>query len=94
MMTVQKDTTLVGVSEMRTKMDEILAMSHRHTVIIEKRHKPVAVLIDAGQYEQLEKRLELLEDFALAHLAKARERGSKGSDYMDIEAALKIIRRQ
>ena len=94
MITVTENTTLVGVSEMRTKMDEILAISHKHMVIIEKRNKPLAVLIDAGQYAKMEKRLGVLEDFALAHLAKARERNSKRSDYIAIEAALKAVSRK
>ena len=94
MITVREDTTLVGVSEMRTKMDEILAISHKHMVIIEKRNKPLAVLIDAGQYAKMEKRIEVLEDFVLAHLASTREKKSKRSDYIDIEAALKAVSRK
>jgi len=39
MITIKEDTTLVGVSELRTKMDEILKESKKHKVLIEKRNK-------------------------------------------------------
>ncbi len=88
MITVKENTTLVGVSEMRTRMDAILAASRTGKVIIEKRHKPYAVLIDAGRFARMEERLDVLEDLALARLARERERGAKPSDYIDIETAL------
>ena len=91
MISVKADTTIVGVSEMRTKMDEILAASRKHMVIIGKRNKPLAVLIDAVQFAKMEERIEILEDFVLAQLAKAREKSSKKSDYIDIETALKMV---
>ncbi|MEI8011869.1 MAG: type II toxin-antitoxin system prevent-host-death family antitoxin [Candidatus Omnitrophota bacterium] len=89
MITVSENTTLVGVSEMRTRMDDILEASRTGKVIIEKRHKPYAVLIDAARYARMEERLDILEDMALARLAIERERGAKPSDYVDIETALK-----
>lgn len=91
MITVKADTTLVGVSEMRTKMNDILAATQKHMVIIGKRNKPFAVLINAVQFAKMEERMEILEDFVLAHLAKAREHGSKKKDYIDIEIALKKV---
>ena len=94
MITVKENTTLVGVSEMRTRMEAILEASRTGKVIIEKRHKPYAVLIDADRYARMEERLEVLEDLALARLAKERERGAKPSDYIDIETALKGIIRK
>jgi prevent-host-death family protein len=94
MITVKENTTLVGVSEMRTRMDDILEASRTGKVIIEKRHKPYAVLIEAGRFARMEERLDLLEDLALASLAKERERGAKPSDYVDIETALKGISRK
>lgn len=93
MITVKEDTTLVGVSEMRTHMEEILQASRKRKVIIEKRNKPYAVLIDAERYARMEARLEILEDMALANLAKAREEGASPSDYIDIEDALKVVGR-
>ena len=48
MITLKEDTTLVGVSELRTHMEKILAESKKHRVLIEKRNKPVAVIMAMG----------------------------------------------
>ena len=92
MITVTENTTLVGVSELRTHMDEILLASRKNKVIIEKRHKPYAVIMDAKKFEQMEHQLEDMEDLLLGILAKERERGAKSSDYIDIDTAFKMIK--
>ena len=92
MMTVKENTTLIGVSELRTNLDKILEESKRYKILIEKRHKPVAVLMAMEQYNQMEKALELLEDFALGYLAKERHELLKESDYIDIEEAIKSLK--
>lgn len=93
MINIKEDTTLVGVSELRTNMDKILEASKKSKVLIEKRHKPVAVLIDVERYNQMEATLDLLEDFALGYLAKEREAKAKYSDYLDIDEAEKRIKK-
>ncbi|MEA3368741.1 MAG: type II toxin-antitoxin system Phd/YefM family antitoxin [Candidatus Ratteibacteria bacterium] len=87
MYTFDKKTTLVGVSELRTKIDEILKTAKDHKVLIGKRNKLMAVLLDIEKYNQMEKALEFLEDFALGYLAKERERNSNLADYIDAEKA-------
>jgi prevent-host-death family protein len=89
MITVKEDTTLVGVSELRTNIDKILEESKKHKVMIGRRNKPVAVLMDMEKYNQMEATLELLEDFALGFMAKERDSKTKISDYLDIQDALK-----
>ena len=89
MITIKENTTLVGVSELRTNIDKILEKSKKHKILIEKRHKPVAVLMDMEQYSQMEATLELLEDYALGLLARERDSKSKPSDYMGLEALQK-----
>ena len=91
MKTFEKDTTLVGVSELRTKFDEILKKAHDHKVIISRRDKELAVIIDIEQYNMIEKILAELEDFALGYIAKQREKTAKLSDYIDIEELEKAI---
>jgi prevent-host-death family protein len=93
MITLKEDTTWVGVSELRTNIDKILEQSKKHKVLIGRRNKPVAVLVSTERYEQIEQTLDLLEDIALGYLAKERDRGSKSSDYLDIEEAKKKIKR-
>lgn len=82
---VKGDTTLVGISELRTQADEILRVAQKEPVIVEKRHKPVAVLVSIGQYERTEETLEALEDYILGLLAKERERRSHRKDYLTLE---------
>jgi len=82
---VKEDTTLVGVSELRTQADAILRVAQKEPVIVEKRHKPMAVLIPIGQYEQTEATLEALEDTILGLLAKEREGRSRRKDHLALE---------
>ncbi|MDP2940225.1 MAG: type II toxin-antitoxin system Phd/YefM family antitoxin [Candidatus Omnitrophota bacterium] len=92
MITVKEDTTLVGISELRTNIDKILEESKKHKVLIERRNKPVAVLLAVERYNEIEEILDLLEDTALGFLAKERESKSKPSDYLDIHVAEKKIK--
>ncbi len=88
MITFKQDTTLVGISELRTDIGKILKQSKKNKVLIEKRNKPIAVLMDVDQYNEMEQTLELLEDFALGYLAKERESKTKPSDYLDLDDVL------
>lgn len=91
MHTVKEDTTLVGVSELRTKIERILEQAKNHKIVIEKRNKPIAVLITIDRYNAMEEIIELVEDMELGHLAKERDRMSSKKDYISIEEALKRI---
>lgn len=85
MRTIEKNTTLVGVSELRTNFDEILKKAKDTRVIIEKRKKFMAVLMDMEKYEKMERMLDAVEDIVLGYLAREREKDSDLSDYIDIE---------
>lgn len=85
MFTAREDTTLVGVSELRTKFDKILEKTKNGTVIIEKRNKAKAVLISNEEYERIMNLLETAEDFVLGYIASERLKNSKESDFVDIE---------
>lgn len=82
---VKEDTTLVGVSELRTQAEAILKVAQREPVIVEKRHKPMAVLIPIEQYERTEEALDLLEDYILGLLAKEREQRFPRKGYLTLE---------
>ena len=92
MIMIKEDTNLVGVSELRTHIDQILQDSKKHKILIHRRNKPIAVLLDIEKYQQMEGTLELLEDFALGYLARERDRGTKISAYLDIEDVKKKIK--
>lgn len=93
MYTIKEDTTLVGVSELRNRMDKILEETRQHKVIIEKRNKPIAVLIAIDQYNAMEEILDRIEDMELGRAAKEREKRSSSHDYISIEKAYKKIKR-
>ena len=78
MITVKEDTTLVGISEFRTHADDILKTAKKHRVVIEKRNKPVAVLLSMELYEKLEELIELVEDRLLGEIALKRMKNFKG----------------
>ncbi|MBT4289444.1 MAG: type II toxin-antitoxin system Phd/YefM family antitoxin [Deltaproteobacteria bacterium] len=89
MITVKENTTLVGVSELRSGIDEVLKKAQEGLVIIEKRHKPQAVLISHEEYAYMQNIMEIAEDFVLGHIAKERLENSDDSDYVDLESLLK-----
>lgn len=92
MYTLKEDTTLVGVSELRNRIDKVLEVARHHKVIIEKRNKPVAVLIAIDQYNAIEEVLDLIEDMELGRASEKRENNSSSTDYIAIEKAYKKIR--
>ncbi len=91
MYTIKEDTTLVGVSELRNRIDEVIEETRHHKVIIEKRNKPVAVLIAIDQYNAMEEILDRIEDLELGHVAEEREKLSSDKDYISIKKAYKKI---
>ena len=82
---IKGDTTLVGVSELRTQADEILKVAQHEPVIVEKRHKPMAVLVPIEQYDRTEETLEALEDYLLGLLAKEREQRFPRKRYLTLD---------
>ena len=88
MITVKENTTLVGVSELRSGIDKILAKTRNGLVIIEKRHKPQAVLMSNKEYEHLQNVLETAEDIVLGHIARSRLEKSSDNDFIAIEKLL------
>ena len=82
---IRGDTTLVGISELRTQAEEIVKVAREEPVIVEKRHKPVAVLVPIEQYERTEETLDALEDYLLGLLAKEREQRSPRKSYLSLE---------
>ena len=49
---VKSDTTLVGISELRTQADAIVKVAQRGPVVLEKHHKPIAVLVPIEQWRR------------------------------------------
>ena len=92
MYTIKEDTTLIGVSELRNRIDKILEEARHHKIVIEKRNKPVAVLIAIDQYNAMEELIDHIEDLELGRVAKEREKISSIKDYIPIEKAYRKIK--
>lgn len=88
MITVKENTTLVGVSELRSGIEKILAKTRDGHVVIEKRHKPAAVLMSNDEYEHLQHLVDTAEDLVLGFIAEKRFKDSSDKDYIDIETLL------
>ncbi|MBI5555794.1 MAG: type II toxin-antitoxin system Phd/YefM family antitoxin [Elusimicrobia bacterium] len=93
MLTVKQDTTLIGVSELRTRIDELLKKMRHSRVLIEKRNKPVAVIMSNEEYEKTESLLDMAEDIVMGYLAKERYENSSDKGFISMEAALKKVGR-
>ena len=91
MITVKQNTTLVGVSELRKGIEKILEKAKEGLVVIEKRHKPTAVLMSTEEYERMQEMLELAEDIVLGFIAQERFKKSKAEDYVNIEDLLRSM---
>jgi len=87
MFTVREDTTLVGISELRTNFDRVLEALTRNKVLLERRNKPLAVIVPIEKYNHMEELIEMIEDAGLGYLAKERDLKSRPQDYLDIDTA-------
>jgi len=92
MFTAKEDTTLVGISELRTHFDKILEAIARGKVLLERRHKPIAVIVPIEKYNRMEELIEAIEDTQLGYLAKERDLKSKPQDYIDLDVAEKKLK--
>jgi prevent-host-death family protein len=91
MHTIKEDTTLVGVSELRTRLEKTLDEARHHKVVIEKRNKPIAVLVAIDRYEAMEDIHDRIEDMELGGIAKKRDAKSGKRDYVSIQDAIRKI---
>ncbi|MBI2884972.1 MAG: type II toxin-antitoxin system Phd/YefM family antitoxin [Candidatus Omnitrophica bacterium] len=82
---IKGDTTLVGISELRTHAEEIVKVAQRESVILEKHHRPIAVLVPIQRYERTEATLDALEEYLLGLLAKEREQRHPVKSYLSLE---------
>ncbi len=76
MLTIAERTTLVGISELRTKLDEVLRAAKHSKVLIGRRNKPLAVLMDIDVYNRLDDLIEAWTDEQLAVQAAKRLAGA------------------
>lgn len=90
MFTVEGKTTLVGMAELRKLTKEILEKLKSSRVILTKRNKPVGVILDYEEFQNIEEIIEALEDYILGTLAKERAK-RKGKKAVSLEEAEKRL---
>ena len=86
MLSVKEDTTIVGITELRKMIPEILKKIKQEKVILTRRNRPIGILVDYEEYERMEKLIEALEDQVLGQLAKERA-SRKDRKTIDLEEA-------
>ena len=86
MLSVKEDTTIVGITELRKMIPEILKKIKQEKVILTRRNRPIGILVDYEEYERMEKMIEALEDQVLGQLAKERA-ARKDKRTIDLEEA-------
>lgn len=90
MITVKEDMVLIGISELRNKVSDVLSKIKKHRVILTKRNKPLGVIIDYDEYQEMQRIIDEVEDLALGYIAKDRlER--KGKKYVSLDEAEKKV---
>ena len=72
MLEVKEDTTVVGITELRKMIPEILKKIKREKVILTRRNRPIGILLDYQEFERIEQMVDLIEDDLLWKLAKER----------------------
>ena len=72
MLTVKEDTTVIGITELRKMIPEILKRIKREKVILTMRNQPVGILVDYEEFERIEQMIDLIEDDLLGKLTKER----------------------
>lgn len=89
MLTVDRPTTLVGISELRTRADEVLKAARTQRIILAKRGKPVAALVPIDEWERQERLLDEFEDMMLGMIAQDRVSERPAREYIPIEDVMK-----
>jgi prevent-host-death family protein len=86
MISVKEGTTIVGITELRKMIPEILKKIKQEKVILTRRNRPIGILVDYEEYERMEKMIGAFEDQVLGQLAKERA-SRKDRKTIDIEEA-------
>lgn len=89
---IKENTALAAVSELRTRMDEILAQLRETPVILEKHRREVAVLVEPKRYKAMQETIEAALDILLAIEERRRGAASKARDSAVLEQVEKRLK--
>ncbi len=92
MIKVEERSTIVGVTELRKVMKDILREIKNNKVILTRRNQPVGVILDYEEFMRRERLLEALEDRVLGGIALERA-GRKDRKTITLEEVEKLLAR-
>lgn len=84
MIAVEENTTLVGLTELRSKLKEVLAALKNSKVVLALRNRPLAVLVPFERYRRMEALLDRIEDRALGYVALERAK-TPDAEFIDLD---------
>ena len=85
-----QDSISVNLSELRKGIDKILEKAKGKLIVVERRHRPVAVIMSTEEYRDIEEILKLAEDIVFGFIVRERFENSSGRDYIDIRNLLRL----
>jgi len=72
-MTMKKDNTaFAGISELRTDAARLLKGLSKHHIIVTKRNRPLGVILDYQDFENIMTTIDELEDALISIMSKER----------------------
>lgn len=86
---VRRPAAFAALSELRTRMDEILSQLRETPVTLEKHGRAVAILVEPGKFSAMQESLEAAVDILYA-FEQSRAVG-KGKKLREIEKRLRMI---
>jgi prevent-host-death family protein len=89
MVSIKNNLATMGVSDLRQHLEKTMDEHPGAPIVIEKRHKPLAILLSDEEYERIQRLLDTAEDIVLGYLAEQRYKKSRAKDYLDIESVMK-----
>lgn len=84
-------SAVVGVAELRTKLDNILQLAKKTKVFLGKHYKPVAVLVPIEKYKEMEDFIDKVEDAVLGYVAQERDKKISLKNYISLDEAEKKV---
>lgn len=82
MITIQDHLHMIPLSEFRADMSVLAEIKQEDTVILTKKGKPIAVLLNFEEYQRQQKILEEFYDKEAGTLAKKRDLTTKKEEYL------------
>ncbi len=93
METFKEPTTIVGISEIREKYNEIKQKAKKHKVLFGKRNKLDLVIYNREKFEEMERLLDSFEEFILGNIASERLSKAKTKNFLSSKELRKRLKK-